>query len=74
MPRYQLSTIQKEKLFKDAVEAIDAYNKLVDKYAAGKFEEWEQHEEHFRNDMRLFLAEIRGRGLEDEFDDYLLEN
>ena len=73
MSKYQVSTIQKEELFKEAVKAIDGYNKLVDGYADGKIEEWEQQEEHCRKFMNLFLAEIRSRGLEEEFDDYLLE-
>lgn len=74
MSRNQVATIQKEELFKKAIEAIDRYNKLVNSYAAGKFEEWEQHEERYHNVMGLFLSEIRHRGLEEEFDDYLLEN
>lgn len=73
MSKYQVSTIQKEELFKEAVKAIDGYNKLVDGYADGKIEEWERQEEHCRKFMNLFLAEIRNRGLEEEFDDYLLE-
>lgn len=74
MSRTQVTTIQKEELFKEAIEVIDHYNKLVNEYAAGKFEEWEQHEEHYHNVMGVFLTEIRRRGLEEEFDDYLLEN
>lgn len=53
-------------LFNKTISAIDRYNAVIE------MDGWGMFENVFYKIMCLYLAEIRDRGLEEEFEDYSL--
>lgn len=67
-----LKDLTEEELFKSACQAMDEHTHLIENFSDGNFEMFEHREERLWKCVRLFLAEIRNRGLNEEFDDYSL--